>query len=445
MIRKKGSAITVAARAWPLLLPLLVAWQSAGAAPSDEIQQRLDANDAASAYQIGVVNSDEYAGDIEFDFYFGLAAIESGHAERAVFALERVLMQQPDNQRARLELARAQFMLGDDLAARTNFQAVLADAPPPNVRKHIQLFLDKIDERLSRAQSHVSGHAQLTLGSDSNINSATSNTSVDVPALGQVTLADTSREINDEFLTVDAGGDWKYLLSKLTGVFASAAVKDQNNFSSHEYDTTVLGIRTGLSHVWGKNRFELPLQYQELWVDGNSFRRMVTLGGEWGRGVSDHDRLSLYGQLGGLRYPDQGARDVDLSLAGGAWTHNFSGDKLTTISSVYYGDESAKEAVGKHNGRSYYGLRLGAQWTFTPTQALFAVAGAQKVDHAAVHPVFAETRSDDFYQASLGWRWQANNNLSLQAEFEYYDNQSNLPLYAYNRSVAQLSLQYSSN
>lgn len=427
------------------LLPLLVAWQAACAAPSDEIQQRLNAGDPAAAYQIGLENSDEQAGDPAFDFYFGLAAIESGRAEQAVFAFERVLMQQPDNQRARLELARAQFLLGDDLTARKNFEEVLAAAPPPNVRKHIQLFLDRIDERVRHSQSHVSGYAQLTLGSDSNINSATSNASVDVPALGQVTLDETSRKISDEFRTVDAAADWRYLLSKLTGLFVSASVKDQNNFGSNEFDTTELGIRTGVSHVRGKNRFEVPLQYQELLVDGNAFRRLTALSGEWSRPVMTDDQVSLFGQFGTLRYPDQASRDVDLSLAGGSWTHYFSGGTVSTVSSAYYGDESAKSSMGRHNGRAYYGLRVGAQWTFKAGQAVYAVAGAQKVDHAAVDPVFAQTRSDDFYQGTLGWNWRAGMHLSLRAEFQYYDNQSNIPLYAYDRAVTQLSLQYGFN
>ena len=82
------------------LLPLLVTGQFASAAPGDEIRQRLNAGDAAAAYQIGLDNSADQAGEPSFDFYFGLAALEAGHAERAVFAFERVLMQQPDNLRA---------------------------------------------------------------------------------------------------------------------------------------------------------------------------------------------------------------------------------------------------------------------------------------------------------------------------------------------------------
>lgn len=419
---------------------LLLAAYGAQAAPADDMRQRLDAGDARAAYETGLASGADEAGDLQFDFYFGLAAVESGHPDQAVFALERVLMQQPDNPRARLELARAQFLLGDDRAAQRNFQAVLDADPPPKVREHIQLFLGRIDRRLHQTQSHLSANVGLTVGSDSNINSATSDTTVDVPALGQITLDDTSRSIRDRFRTVDAAAEWHYLLSKVSGLFASAALKDQNNFSSDIFDTTVVGLRAGYTHQWGADRLDLPLQYQALWVDGDAFRRMTTVGAEWSR-LHETDQPSLYAQFGTLRYPDQRARDADLILAGGGWSHDF-GHRVTGLGGLYYGHEEATEAVGKHNGRSYYGMRLGGQWSFAATQALYVVAAAQKVRHAAVDPVFALTREDNFEQASLGWSWQAAAHLAVNVSAEYYANQSNIGLYAYHRSVVQAALQY---
>ena len=55
-------------------------------ASSDEIQWLFDAGDAVSAYQTGVKNTEEYAGDPQIDFIFGLAAIDTRHPEQTVFA-----------------------------------------------------------------------------------------------------------------------------------------------------------------------------------------------------------------------------------------------------------------------------------------------------------------------------------------------------------------------
>ena len=58
------------------------------------------------AYDHALAAEARYEGDPEFDFYFGLAAIEVGRYPDAIFAFERVVFAQPDQLRVRLELAR---------------------------------------------------------------------------------------------------------------------------------------------------------------------------------------------------------------------------------------------------------------------------------------------------------------------------------------------------
>ena len=58
------------------------------------------------------------AGDPDFDTVLGIAANETGQFTRAVFALERALSVQPENARARAELGRALFAVGDNRASR---------------------------------------------------------------------------------------------------------------------------------------------------------------------------------------------------------------------------------------------------------------------------------------------------------------------------------------
>ncbi|HEB98506.1 MAG TPA: tetratricopeptide repeat protein, partial [Thiotrichales bacterium] len=76
------------------------------------------------------------AGDPDFDMAFGLAALEFGHPEQAVFAFERVLMIRPWDHRARLELGRAQLANGNFAAARESFQTVLDAQPPETVARN---------------------------------------------------------------------------------------------------------------------------------------------------------------------------------------------------------------------------------------------------------------------------------------------------------------------
>jgi len=81
------------------------------------------------------------AGDPDFDTVLGIAANETGQFTRAVFALERVLSVQPGNSRARAELGRALFALGDNQAARQVLQETKRDAIPAEVAHKIDEFL----------------------------------------------------------------------------------------------------------------------------------------------------------------------------------------------------------------------------------------------------------------------------------------------------------------
>ena len=48
-----------------------------------------DAYDALSPHEL------ELAGDIDYDYLLGTAAVDTGHADLAIFALERAIEQQP--------------------------------------------------------------------------------------------------------------------------------------------------------------------------------------------------------------------------------------------------------------------------------------------------------------------------------------------------------------
>ena len=105
--------------------------QATFAAPADDIKALIEKGDSKAAYELGRKYPDQL-GEPAFDFYFGVAAIDSGHAGEGVLALERYVVNFPDNHNARLELARGYFVMGDDQRAREEFNNVLKLNPPIN-------------------------------------------------------------------------------------------------------------------------------------------------------------------------------------------------------------------------------------------------------------------------------------------------------------------------
>lgn len=411
-------------------------------AVDDAIQKHLSSGQAEAAWLLAKQHIADRAGDPDFDFLAGLAALEAGQPQHAAMALERVLIAQPANHRARLELARAYFLLGDYTAARREFLAVRAVGPPPNVRTRVDAFLAEIQRREANSRTNVTGYVELRPGWDSNVASATADSTIEIPAIGMVNLSPSSLEQSDRFLDKNAGVTLVHPLDKRRALFADLAYRDRENVETQAYDTRSVSLSGGLVWATQRDRMRLPLQYQVLYLDNKEFRRLLTLGGEWSRDLDAGNQVLAFGQLGTLRYPDDALRDVDLLLAGGGWNHRYAHLPLLVSASTYLGDESARKTAGDPNGRRYFGVRLGMQWNGIPTHTPYASLAWQRSIYDAVNPVFLRTRDEQFRELRLGWSWQPRSHWTLTAEASAVDNQANITLYDYRRRQFSVGVRY---
>ena len=118
--------------------------------PYAEMNRLVTTDKFEEALDLGSRNLEDWEGDPEFDFVYGLTALKGGSPNGAVFALERVAATATDGvlrERARLELARAYFVTDNLTAAEILFNVVLTNNPPQNVRQNIEAFLQLIEAR----------------------------------------------------------------------------------------------------------------------------------------------------------------------------------------------------------------------------------------------------------------------------------------------------------
>src|SRR4051794_36512227 len=107
--------MTARARLCGVLVALGLATASGIALAQDEAatveraRQLLAAGNAAQAYAQLEPLQDKLAGQAEFDYVFGVAALDSGHIDEAIIAFERVLALVPNHAGARMDLARAYY------------------------------------------------------------------------------------------------------------------------------------------------------------------------------------------------------------------------------------------------------------------------------------------------------------------------------------------------
>lgn len=435
-----------------------------------DLRAQFDAGNNTLVYNLTKDNLDAWEGEPEFDFYYGVAAIDTGHVNEGLFALERVLLAQPNNLRARLELARGYFLLREDSRARQEFAAVLAQDPSEQVKANIQRFVDAIRLREGRYRPSSSAYVEFGMGHDTNVSSATD---ASIVLFNSAFFTSSSSDEPDEFFYVRGGGSYNKPIAPGRSFFTTVDVESRHNTHDDGFDTGYINATAGLSFIEGADQYRISLQGQKYNVGesnfsdflisdaDNTFRQLVGVNGEWRRQINRLTQVSLFTQIADLHYPGADIRDSIQFTVGAGSTHVVGNDeawvkrfKPVVFGSVWLGHEHADDRSSVAQSladREFAGLRGGiriipaakvsvdANFTYQwaeynkPSGIVFTSAG---------NPV---TRRDDFYVASIGVKYLFNQSLVLGGELNYTDNDSRLTLNDFDRTQAKAYVRYNFN
>jgi len=406
----------------------------------DNILALLESGHVEEAYHLADDHVMEQEGEPAFDFAYGLVALASGHANVAVFALERVLVHQPWNHRARLELARAYYELRDFASSKLHFKAVLRQKPPAMVRARIAHYLHRIDTAQRQARYQWYAQLGLTMGSDSNVNGATDQQSIVIPAFTTaVVLDDQSRKLDDSFSQWDGTFTWRMHRNKFTSWDISAGLTERRHSREYDFDSGNLHTAVAWRTRVLKGALQVPLQWHSIRLANHAYRSGYQTGLQWRRGQG-HAGWGGFVLIGAQRYDHQSTRDINTVMTGllANWRINA---RLFSQHQLFISNEQAIREEGKHHGRQYPGVSSRFQLPLGLRQQLFFSVSYYRADYAAEHPVFAVARQDDVTQVAAGWRWR-HKGLQFQINTSFLQNDSNIMLYAYERTLWQASVNY---
>ncbi len=182
-------------------------------------------------------------------FLVGLSALSAAEAnvqaetredllDEAITVFRQILLNHPDVQRVRLELARAFFSKGDDELAKEHFERVLGSDPPPAMALNIRRFLRAIQSR-----KRWSGYFAVNIENNNNINSGIETLDVDLRGL-PFRFPEENLPRSERGLVFSGGGNYQYPVSeRLHWNFGADAVRSE--YRGSELDQTFLSIHTG--------------------------------------------------------------------------------------------------------------------------------------------------------------------------------------------------------
>lgn len=433
-------------RAVSAIVLLLACSSSLAQAPDAlaTLRRLVDAGGYEQAYQLGREHND-WKGNPHFDFLFGVAAINSSHIPEGLLALERHLAAVPANDRARLELAKGYFELGDFGRSRQEFEFVLRYNPPEEVRANIQRYLDGMRTRDSAALRATSrAYLEAGLGYDSNVNSGTYITQIPFfNGIVDIVPGSSALAVGAAYWQARGGGQIMRRVSPSLAVFAGGDLEFKRQPAAAAFDTTNAGGYLGFSVLRGATLYRLSLADSVLFVDDDKYRNTLSLTGEAQYSLGNDYTLHGVAQYAELGHADDNAiRDSKLTTLGigarktlqTAWRPGLG------LQFAYSREDNLEKSDDLSRGQ--YAIRLTLSASPVDRLGVNAGVGWQRGRYNALDYPFGSTREDTMWQADLGANYALTPHWTLRAEYQWTDNRSNQALYSFKRELFGFKTQY---
>ncbi len=397
----------------------------------------------AKAYQRAVILREENEGDPRFDYLYGFSALQAGHYNEAVFALDRVTVSTPHVIRPRLELARAYLRLNNNTAAIKEFNDVLSLSPPPIVRKNVMAYIAELEKHKNNRVVQRSVTRKLVsflVGYDDNVNFGHDGEEIELPDFGLLILDPLSVKQGSGFAEAKLQIKHRTIKNKHKITFVLANLTHKKYFKSNHFDLLDLDFRVGMTLNKDDFQYQFIGRTRPIMLDGDMYSNTL--------GIDAVARKSLSGssigsvQLSLEKYDNRilSLSDRSRAVVSGRWEKHI-GETDHQIS-MYLGKEWPDKKEGKQYSRDIAGLGYFAVREWNNKNRSYIGLDYRHYKHQKAYPVFPDKRSDDRFILKAGHQWQINDKLALIFAAQHVNNKSNIDLYDAKRNEVKVGIRY---
>lgn len=396
----------------------------------------------AEAYALLEPYEFEQAGNTKFDYLLGLAALNSGQADKASIILERVVAVDPLHAAARVDLGRAYYLLGDSEHARAEFTRARSLNPPPPALAMIAQYLGAI-EASDKKMIRLSGYFEAGVGHNDNVNNSTAQSQIYVPALldAQFNLNASNVKTADSYLGLAGGGEVIHRMSPDWSVYAGADLHSRNDVKYSTFDFISLDGRVGASFSKNAEQLQGGLVVGQFNQGGAVNRNYGGLSAEWRHTYNSANQALLFGQYILHRYPDPSlaSNNFNQAIAGLGWMHVFADGRSIVFGSLFGGHEQDTN-LRIDGAKSIEGVRLSVQSSLVEGLDLFAFGGMQSGKYNQINSAFLVMRDDRQADLTVGLIYRYSPTWILRPQMSLIRNQSNIIINQYNQADFSLTL-----
>lgn len=349
---------------------------------------------------------------------------------------------------ARAEIARAYLTAGDIDTARRQLDIVRAQPNiPPEVRDVMIDLVAKIDLINRGGGTLWNGYIEGGGGYDSNVNTATSDSTLFIPlfaGFGTARLTEDARERSSVFLRQTGHAALSHGISRRWRLFGNVTGAATQYASAHDFDQIDLTGRVGGTFITAKrNILSADITAQQTTLNHSLYRWMVGPSFSYERKFLTSWRLGSYAQLFDIRYPETPGRDGMRYTFGAGMNRTIPFFWGATLSlSAYNGGETVSSSSWGHLAYEFTGARGGIETSPTSDLATFFTLSAERRGYLNGDPLFLTVRDDRQFDAVIGAVYRIDDSWSMRGQAGYTYNDSNIALYEYDRWSTAAYLRY---
>ena len=410
--------------------------------------------------------ADRLAGNPDFDYVYGVAALDAGHPAQAVVALRRAVAARADFHLARAELGRALAAMGDLAGAKREFEAVRdAKGLPALARDAMGRQVIAIDQAVTQIgpagpqarptkteapqpRTRISGYLEHSIGYDTNVNAGPSSESLLIPALAFLGPASVSPQFMPKksgFYELAGGLSISHTINNETAVFANVIGNWHPLFEYGDFSTALVGGEAGIARQFGElGTFSVAAIGQTFMMGDSAFRNLYGGAAQWRRRYADAWDTSLAVSWLGLEYPGLTGQNADRFTATGTIARKWEKVPLAPAISITgnVGKEIARSAGMDFLSFTLLGVRVGLETTWAPWLVAFLQLGYEDHRHDADYPLFFRRRHDDLLEVLAGLEVKMSEHVSLRPSVRYSETRSNVDLFDQKRWIMAMALRW---